>query len=70
MPSEKMWAIVSYVGLYYGTWHSRREAIIGHVRDIYGETDPYQKAWKRCRNRGDRAVRVTVTWAEKKGGGK
>ena len=67
MKNERMWMIVGKYGLYVGSALTRREAVDGFVRDIYGDPDSYRGAWKKCRARGDRVVRVTITWDEKKG---
>ena len=64
MPSEKMWAIVGKYGLYTGTWFTRREAIVRHCRDLSNNPD-IGMTWQECRKRGDRAIRVTMTWGGK-----
>ena len=61
---KRFWMIVGKYSLYTGCWFTRREAIDAHVRALYGDPDSYSKAWKKCCARGDRAVRVTITWEE------
>lgn len=63
--SETRWVIVGNVGLYNGSWFTRREAISEHVAgyvisDVISD-DPIA-LWKWRRECGDRAVRATITW--------
>lgn len=80
MPSETVWIIVGEeCGAYLELSSSRRAAIAKHVNDldelcyekqnILGPLTADQKrAWKERRQRGDRAVRATLTWDESSGG--
>lgn len=53
---EQMWAIASdQFGLCTGTWLTREEAIYDHAAG---------RPWENLRRRGDRCVRVTITWTE------
>ena len=54
--SAVRWAIVGVHGLYEGQWQRRRDAIQTHTRDL-------GKTWDECRNKGDRAIKVTITGA-------
>jgi hypothetical protein len=61
------WGIIGSVGIYYGTFSTRRGAIRQHLADIFGDQGGYyqltdiQKAhWAECRARGDRVVRLWV----------
>ena len=54
--SAVRWAIVGVHGLYAGQWPRRRDAIQTHPRDL-------GKTWDECRNKGDSAIKVTITWA-------
>jgi hypothetical protein len=69
------WAIRYPGGLYVGQTLTRLDAIAEHVwsynkelhdrgiRWARGGLDPIQKAeWERCRKRGDRAVKVKITY--------
>jgi hypothetical protein len=68
--SEIRWAIVGRHGLYTGQSLTRRGAIQNHVRYFwpgFPKTPPddiTRKLWATCRKRGDRAVKVAVTWEE------
>lgn len=68
---ETGWAIMGNCGLYYG-WAGRRvDAIAQHVHHVEGAEPSWvtgqglnaeqDAAWQKCRARGDRAVKVTVT---------
>lgn len=72
------WAIAGKHGLYID-WRQRRvEMIAKHVHDTCStreeqpsafpdgtKLDPLQRErWERCQHRGDRAVKVTITWNE------
>jgi hypothetical protein len=70
MPTERGWAIVGTSGLYTGWWQTRAEAITGyligysggnaaHSEGISGE---HRKEWERCKRRGDRCVKVKITY--------
>lgn len=79
MPSRTVW-IITHHGDAYPDWYSTRiSAIIDHVNALddvchaenntYGQlTDNQRRAWKERRQRGDRAVRATLTWDESSGG--
>ena len=58
------WAIAGKFGLYTGWWFTRREAIRAHIHDKMIIPSPNfpneKKAWEVCRNRGDRAVKITI----------
>jgi hypothetical protein len=57
MTTERMWAIKhtqAWVSFYYGTYCTRQNAIKEHVRQIGG-------TWRKAYQKGDRAVRVTVS---------
>ena len=71
------WAIASKTGLYTG-WHITRSAAIAeHVHDVRRFEDPpvsrfairgrldkeQREQWSRAKRRGDRAVRVTITYS-------
>jgi len=65
--TETMWAIHGVHGLYIGTWLTRKEAIATHVKELYGAPNgkadnSIKEAWWRCRNKGDRAVKVEITY--------
>ena len=66
MKVEKMWAIFGNCGLYIGTWFTRKEAVKGHVEDLYCKPghffNPLQikQFWRVCRAKGDRAIKVEV----------
>jgi hypothetical protein len=78
MPTEKGWAIAYEGGLYTGWWGSRRSAIVNHVSELcshtgeFGQISPYAyggrlddeqlRAWKYCKKRGDRTVKVKITY--------
>lgn len=76
MKKETGWAIVGTHGLYIGWWHRRLDAIVGHVHDCRGINDPEPSqfvigrkldevqtaAWERCKARGDRVVKVTISY--------
>ncbi len=34
------------------------------IRVARGDPDSYSEAWKKCRGRGDKAVRVLISWDE------
>jgi len=55
---EKRWAIVGKYGLYVGQYLSRRDAIEGHTKMI-------GQSWRKCHKRGDRFVKVIITWEAK-----
>lgn len=55
--TETMWAICSKdVGLYCGTHLTRKGAIKNHCEDT-------GKDWKYHKKKGDRAVKVTMTYS-------
>lgn len=64
------WAIAGEHGLYIGWQFTRGEAIAEHVNAKLGTTTrafggltPRQSAeWKRCRRKGDRAIRVAIRY--------
>lgn len=73
--TEHGWAIAGKHGLYIGWWQRRADAIAGHVRAVRYIDDPETSGfvmsglnkdqlvlWKRCRQRGDRAVRVKLRY--------
>lgn len=56
LKAEKMWAIVSdnkNIGIYSGTWTTRKSAIYYHCKDV-------GKSWEQCKKDGDRAIKVLV----------
>ncbi len=71
--TEKGWAICGYYGLYHG-WHKNRaQAIAEHVADkmlggwpafaLNGKlSDQQREAWGKCRRRGDRAVKIKISY--------
>jgi len=59
------WAIIGTCGFYIGWWHTRREAINAHTEDLYPE-EYRTDAWRKCRAKGDRAVRVEIRALEVK----
>ncbi len=71
--SEWGWAIMGKFGLYCGWRMTRAAAIAEHVNDmksvgqfaINGKLSTAQtKVWMECRQRGDRAVKVVLSyWA-------
>lgn len=64
--SETFWAIAGVNGLYTGICLTRREAIYEHVNALLVvPSDDYsaiQKGWKRLKRRGDKAVKVEITY--------
>jgi len=68
--NKQGWAIIGEHGIYTGWWLTRRDAIAGHVSDLYfnvsqfptptGLDEKQKKYWKKCRERGDRAVKVMI----------
>jgi hypothetical protein len=70
MARQAGWAIASEHGLYIGWWHTRVEAIAGHlaaldgVCNAYGTdlTDEQRKLWAARKRKGDRAVKVRLTY--------
>lgn len=73
---EKGWAIESiFSDLYLGWSMTRIGAIANHVHDrgdkferpsrfAFGNlNDVQRKIWLQCKKRGDRAVKVTLTWS-------
>jgi hypothetical protein len=75
MPTERGWAVAGKNGLYIGWWHRRGDAIAGHVRDVRRIEEPetsgfylsrltedQSKLWRKCRQRGDRVVRVKLAY--------
>ena len=63
---EVLWAIVGEHGLYLGTSTTRKGMVQEHVNSLYiipsDKWPDIQTAWKDCRQKGDRAVRVTITY--------
>lgn len=57
---EKMWAIVGKYGLYVGTWLRRKDAILDHCKAK--QVEATKEAWLICRRRGDRALKVEVSY--------
>ncbi len=61
-----MWAIVGKHGVYTGTSYTRADMIREHVNALYDIPSDYwpdtKTAWKGCREKGDRAVKVTVEY--------
>lgn len=53
------WAIKGTHGLYVGWWQTRRDAISAHTGDLYPE-EYRTDAWRICRAKGDRAVKVAI----------
>lgn len=77
MPTSERWVIIykndGFIGqgLYIDQQITRVEAIAKHVacyEDVSsftrdgGLTDAQRAAWKRCRARGDRAVKAKIVW--------
>ncbi len=76
MPTEKGWAIIGSCGLYVGWYQTRASMIAHHVHDTWtgasepphqfalsGKLNPLQQyGWRQCQKRGDRAVRVSITY--------
>ena len=70
MKKEQRWVIVGRIGLYTGQWQTRRDAIAEHVDALEGAgserrrylTTEQTRAWDRCKGRGDRAVKVTISY--------
>jgi hypothetical protein len=64
------WAIAHPHGLYVGWWLTRVEAIAGHIEIIegvgntYGSelTDEQRRLWAARKRKGDRAVKVKLTY--------
>lgn len=55
MKKEKRWVIIGIYGLYTGQWILRKDAIKEHCQmKGYG--------WNLCKKRGDRAVKVTISY--------
>jgi hypothetical protein len=52
-----LWAVVGRQGLYIGTWQRRRDAIAEHCAAL-------GKPWNYCAGKGDRVVKVRVTWRD------
>lgn len=71
MPVENGWAICSGDGLYVGWQMSRAEAIAEHVSALYGTAGrglsglchEQVVAWKKCKKRGDRAVKIKIIYS-------
>ena len=73
---ETMWAIARVTkddqSFYFGTFPTRREAIITHIGQIYDKRFPdhgpmpkeLAKLWKAQKEKGDRAVLVRVVLME------
>lgn len=72
MPRKKQytrWAIAGECGLYVGQRFTRKDAIAEHVSMLYGTSDyvgwqlddAQREAWDKCRAKGDRAVKVTIS---------
>ncbi len=74
LPSEVMWAIIGPHGIYGGSYPTRVEAVADHVWGVDGVcydagrpsfpralNDDQRRAWRACKRRGDRAVKVRVT---------
>lgn len=59
---ETMWTIVGAHGLYTGTWLTRREAILRHVVSKYGVSMTVDRAWRHCKKKGDKAIKVHITY--------
>ena len=73
--TETRWGIVYADGLYVGQWLTRAAAIAEHSAKARrmdepetsqfvwgGLSDDQREAWERCRKRGDRAVKLTITY--------
>lgn len=69
---EVLWAIVGKFGLYLGTATTRKGMIQEHVNNLYiipsDKCPDTRTAWKDCRQKGDRAVRVTVEYEVEENG--
>jgi hypothetical protein len=52
----KGWAIAGTRGLYTGWWLTRKEAIRFHYEAL-------GKTWAQCRAKGDRAVKVEISYS-------
>lgn len=70
---ETAWAITGHYGLYYGTFRTRKSAIMNHawalhvpsqdgeVREYASElSEGHRRSWARCQRRGDRAVKIEM----------
>ena len=66
---EVLWAIVGKHGLYLGTATTRKGMVREHVNSLYIiPTDKWpdiQTAWKDCRKKGDKAIRVNIEYEVK-----
>jgi len=66
---ETMWAIKNNsFGFYTGTWLRRKDAIKSHIKQIGlypGRYASRDAAWRYCRKKGDRVVRVTLIEIDK-----
>jgi hypothetical protein len=72
MKLREGWAIIGCHGLYVGWHQTRRQMIAEHVADIHGVCsyasswrglDESQKAaWRECQKKGDRAIKVTISY--------
>jgi hypothetical protein len=78
MATERGWAIAYDGGIYVGWHYGRRAAIAQHVSDLwshrdgFGDISPYafsaklnddqRRAWALCKKKGDRAVKVKITY--------
>ena len=64
MNTETRWVIVGEVGLYTGAELTKREAITNHVEALYvcPQRISRDEAWKLCRKKGDRAIKVDITY--------
>lgn len=69
--TEFMWAImcsseINKPFLYCGTFLTRQDAIYRHTQtwnvDPILSKEDVRATWKRCRARGDRAVKVVITY--------
>ncbi len=56
------WGICGELGLYTGTWHTRKEAIDAHVLALFGTLDNRPKNWEACRTKGDRATKLRIIY--------
>lgn len=71
MAKEKGWAIASDTGLYVGWSMTRKEAIAEHINALFETrgsgwgalTAEQRKFWRQQQRKGDRAVKVTISYS-------
>lgn len=61
--TQEFWGICGLGwGLYKGTHRTRKQAIDAHIIAEYGDLKDRSARWKECREMGDRATRLTITY--------